>query len=168
MFLFISANTAKALTVLTNSNTSHVFIYRKGGMEHLREKLIQIHPMFLFIRWLGRSCRFRIRFKYIPCFYLSENDICIIENRSLFKYIPCFYLSLIDEMVYIEDRYSNTSHVFIYLGLARSLRFGFGNSNTSHVFIYLALRITTRSFCSYSNTSHVFIYPMNLWKQEKW
>ena len=97
------------------SNTSHVFIYPLIGSRSIARKLIQIHPMFLFIDRIRKQERERILFKYIPCFYLSTAVGAIRYQRTSFKYIPCFYLSTTDLCAAKILMNSNTSHVFIYL-----------------------------------------------------
>ena len=92
--------------------------------------------MFLFILLPCSYDEIAFKFKYIPCFYLSNVNLC-----------ACFIFN-----------HSNTSHVFIYL-LARSLIcFILFNSNTSHVFIYRIGGSDASAIVGNSNTSHVFIY----------
>ena len=56
-------------------------------------KIIQIHPMFLFILSNYENGIRIPRFKYIPCFYLSKRNQKAERSGEIFKYIPCFYLS---------------------------------------------------------------------------
>ena len=114
MLLFISGAIWR-LALKTDSNTSHVIVYRESADPDQRVSLIQIHLMLLFINIPRRSVRQTQSFKYISCYCLS---ICrmvfrqkariqihlmllfILERRAeeagilVFKYISCYCLSM--------------------------------------------------------------------------
>ena len=102
---------------LLYSNTSYVLIYRFLLYLSTIRIWIQIHPMFLFIRWnrnglkpgkcysntsyvliyhrmAGRHSKFTPAFKYILCSYLSLRFFHMLSLKLSFKYILCSYLSL--------------------------------------------------------------------------
>ena len=54
-----------------NSNTSHVLIYQTDQAGHTGRTDIQIHLMFLFIRFFVQLQITVFQFKYISCSYLS-------------------------------------------------------------------------------------------------
>ena len=101
------------LAWLVDSNTSHVIVYH-AKVPGAAKYLIQIHLMLLFI-------------------YVKEKNF---SKQAKFKYISCYCLSVPMLPFSCTYRYSNTSHVIVYLDRHNTWLLSVQHSNTSHVIVY--------------------------------
>ena len=127
---------ALMLPIFSNSNTSHVIIYRRNWKGYDRNSEIQIHPMLSFIAPVKKWGSCSSVFKYIPCYHLSVMLISLSPNISN----------------------SNTSHVIIYRKWNRRHR-PVHAIQIHPMLSFISSLHSVSSSSMYSNTSHVIIYP---------
>ena len=155
----LSCSNLSFLPQSTDSNTSHVIVYRLGLLITQLLCFIQIHLMLLFIQAvpLCTDCNLLIQIHLMLLFIGKTGDqtgneiadsntshvivylveCCFVDSKTEFKYISCYCLSAFLWLLDNYCIYSNTSHVIVYPRNLHKLHQFFRYSNTSHVIVYL-------------------------------
>ena len=179
MFLFI-AGLKKCWTGVRHSNTSYVLIHRKRKLYGRDKKIIQIHPMFLFIieeledAELAQDSNTSYVLIHHRCLILCLK-VYVIQIHPMFLFIPVLYTAKnVGHWIQIHPMF-----LFIRTFTGKT---GVGNGIQIHpMFLFIlygrALFNTVEEFkyilCSYSsclhssnclqylysNTSYVLIHP---------
>ncbi len=145
-----------------NSNTSHVLVYRRQHRYFHKEEAIQIHPMFLFIRPEMERAKTAERFKYIPCYCLSETAPLWFYSHRI-QIHPMF---LFITLLCLYWRYAGAIQIhpmFLFISTLRSTKPTPGAIQIHPMFLFIYSTHNRRGLLPiYSNTSHVLVYPYGI------